>query len=321
MSVTSSDPAPEPPRVQPVGDGVFAIDAGYVRPGLAAIHVLRAGDAVAVVDTGVGGSVPRVLAGLAALGIPEDAVQQVILTHIHLDHAGGAGRLMQALPAATLVVHPRGARHMADPRRLEAGARAVYGAAYDDLYGALVPVPEDRILATHDDQRLALGDRALHILHTPGHARHHHCIVDPVAGGVFTGDTFGIAYPELRAGGRPFVFPTTTPVHFDPAAAHASIDRIVAAAAAVGADAAWLTHFSRVEGLAGIAQGLHALLDGLVAAAEAGPDGLEERVAAVLRRAARAHGITLDDAELDRILSLDATLNAQGLAHWQAHRG
>jgi len=137
-------------------DGIYAIDSGYGRPQLAAIHLIVHEGRVAVVDTGNNASVPRVLAVLAGLGIPPQAVDWVMLTHVHLDHAGGAGSLMCALPNARLVVHPRGARHMADPQRLWEGTAAVYGAERAfSLYGRLVPVPAERIEAVAGARLLA----------------------------------------------------------------------------------------------------------------------------------------------------------------------
>jgi len=308
-----------PPFTTAVGSSVWAVDSGYVRPGLGAVHILQAADRAAILDTGTHTSVPRVLQALDGLGIPRDHVQYVILTHIHLDHAGGAGALMQLLPAARLVVHPRGARHMADPSRLVAGSIAVYGEpTFRQLYGDIVPIDADRIHATEDDERLKLGDRPLRFLHTPGHARHHHCIEDAQGGGVFTGDTFGIAYPELRVAGRPFVFPTTTPVHFDPEAAHASIDRIVA----TGHDTAWLTHYSRVEGLSSIADQLHRLLNHFAASTAecTSVDALESAVLGHLQQELDEMGHPAPPAERAPWLQLDARLNAQGLMHWWTTR-
>ena len=129
-----------------VGPDVYVIDADYVRPQVAAIHLLRAGREVALVDTGVNASVSGVLSALSALGHAPSDVRYVILTHIHLDHAGGASAMMGLFPSATLVVHPRGVRHMSDPSRLIAGSIAVYGeSTYRRLYGDIVPIDADRI--------------------------------------------------------------------------------------------------------------------------------------------------------------------------------
>ena len=210
-------------------DGVHAIDSGYGRPQLAAIHVIVQDGRAAVVDTASNASVPRILGALAALGIAPEAVDWVLLTHIHLDHAGGAGSLMCALPRAKLLVHPRGLRHMIDPSKLWEATCAVYGPERAfDLYGQLVPVPAERIVPATDGLEIQVGSRMLRVFDTPGHARHHICIWDSVARAFFTGDTFGLSYRELDVDGRAFVVPTTTPTQFDPEGMHTSIDRMLA---------------------------------------------------------------------------------------------
>jgi glyoxylase-like metal-dependent hydrolase (beta-lactamase superfamily II) len=148
---------------------------------------------------------------------------------VHLDHAGGAGLLMRELPRATLVVHPRGARHMIQPTALYQGALAVYGQEeMDRSYGRLVGIEADRVTTTHDGMVLELAGRPLRFADTPGHARHHHCIWDAATRGWFTGDTFGLSYREFDDDeGRPWIFPTSTPVQFDPPALRASIERLV----------------------------------------------------------------------------------------------
>ncbi|MFT5682951.1 MAG: glyoxylase-like metal-dependent hydrolase (beta-lactamase superfamily II) [Myxococcota bacterium] len=300
-----------------VGPGVFAIDTGYVRPRLDASHLIIDQGTAALIDTGVASSVPRILAAIAEQGLSVGDVRWVILTHIHLDHAGAAGALMVALPNATLIVHPRGARHMADPAKLIAGSRAVYGdEAFDALYGEILPVPAERIQTTTDGESLTLGGRRLTFLHTPGHAKHHHCIVDDAADAVFTGDTFGLSYRELDVDGRPFIFPTTTPVHFDPDAAHTSIERI----RACRPSAVFLTHYSRVEGVDALAETLHADLDAFVALTRASlsrPNPEAWLTAAItehlLARLSR-HGYRGDAAE--SVLEMDIALNASGLLIW-----
>ncbi len=302
-----------------VGPGVYAVDSGYVRPGLGAVHIVHAGDAAYLVDTGTHVSVSRTLDALDALQISRDRVSHIVLTHIHLDHAGGAGALMQALPGARLVVHPRGARHMADPSRLIAGSIAVYGEdTFRALYGDILPIDPTRILETADGSTLQVGDRTLRFLHTPGHAKHHHCIVDAAAGGVFTGDTFGIAYRSLHTPTGPFLFPTTTPVHFDPVAARQSIERIVA----TGLSTAWLTHYSRVDGLADLAPQLLADLDTFVAIVERHDDAfaVQEALLDHLSARAAAMGHTGTEAERRATLAIDAQLNAQGLMVWKQAR-
>ena len=217
-----------PTHVAAQGAGVYSVDAHYLRPGLAASHLIVEDGAAAFVDTGTNYSVPFLLSALEALGLQPEHVEYVLLTHIHLDHAGGAGLLMRSLPNARCVVHPRGSRHMADPSKLMAGTRAVYGEERTErLYGEIRPIDESRLLVPEDGTEITLGSRPLEVFYTEGHARHHYCIHDPESGGVFTGDSFGVSYRALDTAAGAFVFPSTTPVHFDPEAAHAAIETIL----------------------------------------------------------------------------------------------
>jgi hydroxyacylglutathione hydrolase len=272
------------------------------------------------VDTASNACLPRALEALRLLGLSPASVDYVILTHVHLDHAGGAGALMQAFPEARLVVHPRGAPHMADPTKLFAAVQAVYGAdEAHRLYGELLPVPPDRILTAGDGYRFELAGRSFICLETPGHARHHLCLHDPRSDSLFTGDIFGLSFRELDVNGRPSVVPTTTPTQFDPAAMHASVDRILACRP----KALYLTHFSRVTDISRLGDDLHRLIDAHVAVAEreraAGPergarilDGLWALMAAEAVR----QGWRLAAEQWREVLRMDIELNAQGLDYW-----
>jgi glyoxylase-like metal-dependent hydrolase (beta-lactamase superfamily II) len=308
-----------PTFLEPLGDGLWAIDTGFHRDRFDAAYLVAEGGRAAFIDTGTAFAVPRLLAALDALGLPRTAVDWVIATHVHLDHAGGVGQLMQALPDARLVVHPRGARHMIDPTALWQGALGVYGAAQmARAYGELLPVDAQRVQATADGETLHLAGRPLVFAHTPGHALHHHCIWDARSAGWFTGDNFGMAYPEFNIGGRAFIFPTTTPVQFDPQAMHASIDRLMAASPRQ----MFLTHYSRVTGVDDCAARLRAMLDATVAVAlehRDSPDRFARLTGGLMRLygdGARAFGIALPDARIDELLQDDAALNAAGLVAW-----
>ncbi|ATE60970.1 MBL fold metallo-hydrolase [Thauera sinica] len=300
--------------------GIHAVDSGYGRPMLAAIHIIVHNGHAAVVDTGSNASVPRVLSALARLGIAPEAVDWVLLTHIHLDHAGAAGSLMCALPKARLVVHQRGVRHMVDPARLWEGTSAVYGAERAfELYGRLVPVAPERIVAATDGLEIDLAGRRLRMLDTPGHARHHICIWDETACAFFTGDTFGLSYRELDVDGRAFIIPTTTPTQFDPAAMHASIDRLLSFQPC----SMYLAHFSRVTEVERLGADLHRLIDTMVAVAQAARGegvarhveilaGLEQ----VVREETARQSWALSEDDALELLRMDLELNAQGLGEW-----
>ncbi|NNF15308.1 MAG: MBL fold metallo-hydrolase, partial [Gammaproteobacteria bacterium] len=235
-------PANAVPKITAVGEGIFAVDTEYLRPLMDASHLIIDNGRAAFVDTGTNYSVPNLLAALASQGLEPGDVDYVFLTHIHLDHAGGAGELIKHLPAARVCVHPRGARHICEPEKLIAGTIAVYGEnAYHQLYGDIQPIDSERIIEIEDGQRMQVGSRVFELIHTPGHALHHYCMVDAQARLIFTGDTFGVSYRETDTSRGAFIIPTTTPVHFDPEAAHASIDRLMSYAP----EACYLTHYSR----------------------------------------------------------------------------
>lgn len=301
--------------------GVTAVDTEYVRPGLDASHLLVHRGHAAFVDTGTTHSVPLLLAALEKKGLEPGQVDWVFVTHVHLDHAGGAGALMAALPNATAVLHPRGARHMVDPGRLIEGSKAVYGEeAFNSLYGEIRPIPAERIRTVDDGDRLALAGREFEFIHAEGHARHHYCIMDPAASAIFTGDCFGISYRELDTPAGPFIFPTTTPVQFDPEAAHETIRRLLS----YRPEQVFLTHFSGVPEPEALAPQLHRDLDEYVKIAEARRD--DENPQASIRAALRdwtfarldEHGFEPDPELRDEILRMDLALNAQGLAVWLA---
>lgn len=306
------------PYVQSLPHGIHVIDTGFHRPRFDAAYLIVENGRAAFVDTGTNFAVPRLLATLDDLGLSRDAVDYVIPTHVHLDHAGGAGLLMQALPRAKLLVHSRGARHMIDPANLYQGALAVYGqAAMDREYGQLVPVPVDRVQSTTDGLTLALNSRPLTFIDTPGHARHHHCIWDERSQGWFTGDTFGLSYRECDSAVGAWAMPTSSPVQFEPDELRRSIARLLAREP----EAMYLTHFGRVGDVTRLAGLLLAQLDAMVALAEglrAATDrhqALVEGLASLCRAQLQRHGVTDLEGCLAG-LALDIELNAQGLAVW-----
>ena len=300
-------------------DGISAVDTEYIRPGLAAAHIIQHGGAAAFVDVGTNYSVPHLLAALQALQVDPAAVEYVFVTHVHLDHAGGAGLLLQSLPNAQAVVHPRGAPHLIEPARLIAASKEVYGEElYRQLYGDLIPIDASRVITSADEKLMALQDRPVQLLHTPGHALHHYCLVDLQHRNLFTGDTFGLSYRELDTAQGAFGVPTTTPTQFDPEQLIASIERLMA----TGAQAAYLMHYSRVTGLPAIAASLKAQIRELAAIALRHADAGDPYAAiyadlrALWIELARRHGLAEPQASVDEYLSKDLDLNTQGLIAW-----
>jgi len=299
--------------------GLFAVDTEYMRPGLAAAHLIHEGGRAAFVDVGTTHSVPYLLAALDELGIARSAVEYMILTHVHLDHAGGAGALMQALPNAKAVLHPRGAPHLIEPAKLIAGSRAVYGAAvFDNLYGEIVPIAADRVVTTQDGQHIELAGRPLEFIHTPGHALHHQCIVDLQYSAVFTGDTFGLSYREFDTAHGAFIVPTTTPTQFDPDQLIASIRRI----ASYQPESVYLMHYSRVTGIPRLAEALESQVRQFVEIARNhlgsadAKAGIMNDMRQLWLTLLREHQCTLSESRIDELLATDLDLNAQGLVVW-----
>lgn len=308
--------------------GVIAVDSGLFGREMAACYIIEArdgeaGSQVALIEVGSNSSAGRILSVLEHRGWRPEQVSHVIVTHVHLDHAGGSGRLMQLLPNAILVVHPRGARHLIDPSQLEAGTRAVYGdAAFEHMHGHLIPVPAQRVITMEDGDTLAIGHRVLLFRDTPGHARHHFCVWDEQTRGWFTGDTFGVSYRELDTAAGPFIFPTTTPIQFDPEALILSIIRLQEMAP----DYMYLTHFGRVGDTGRLAREMIAGVRKLVEIAERNLGSvnrqadIEAEMLDWLYAACRTHGVSLPHDQLVGLLEADVKLNTQGIEYWLDHR-
>ena len=300
--------------------GVSAVDSAYLRPRLDAIHLIIENGRAAVIDCAVNSSVPHILQALRAKGLDEAAVDYVVLTHVHLDHAGGAGLLMSKLPNARLTVHPRGTRHIVDPSRLIESTIAVYGERHmREIYGDILPVDAARILETPHAATITLNGRQLVFFDTPGHARHHVSVRDEKSGHVFAGDTFGLSYRELDCDGRHFVLPTSSPVQFDPAAAHASVDLI----AGLRPAAVYVTHYSQVREIDRLAADMHRLLDAYTALARGAgaPEAtrharLKAGMTDIVRSEARRQGWKLGTEAILEVFAGDIELNAQGLGIW-----
>ena len=307
-----------------VGAGIFAVDTEHLRPRLDASHLIIDDGRAAFVDTGTHFSIPNLLGALAAEGIDAADVDYIFLTHVHLDHAGGAGRLAAALPRAQVLVHPRGAAHMVDPSKLIAATKAAYGERmFGEHYGEILPIPAARVVAVEDGHRVRLGQRTFEFLNTPGHALHHVSILDRDTGELFAGDTFGISYKEFDIAGREFIFTTTSPSQFDPAQLHASVTRIME----LKPRAVYLTHYSRVNQIDRLGDELHADIDAFVRVAQdcaALPDRatqMASRIFDYLSARLDAHGYSADAAQRHALLDLDVRLDADGLDAWLTRAG
>jgi glyoxylase-like metal-dependent hydrolase (beta-lactamase superfamily II) len=299
--------------------GITAIDTGFFRPRFDASHLIVERGRAAFIDVGTNYSVPHLLEVLGQKGIGVEAVDYVILTHVHLDHAGGAGLMMQKLPNAKLVVHPRGARHMIDPSQLIAGATAVYGSEeIARSYGTLVPVAAERVIEAPEGHVIDLAGRALTCFNTPGHARHHFCVHDARSRAFFTGDTFGLSYREFDTMKGAFILPTSTPVQFEPDALKHSIARMLER----DPQQMFLTHYSRVTGVPRLAQDLFEQIDAMVAIARAHARDenrharIADDLADLYTSRAQTHGCAFSPAQVRELLAMDIELNTQGLEVW-----
>ena len=306
-------------NVSNIADGISVIDSGYFSKDFAAIYLLRQGNEVAIIETGNKYSATNVQKALEMDGLSFSDVAYIIPTHVHLDHAGGAGELMNRCENAQLIVHPRGARHMIDPSKLIAGAIAVYGEAnYKKLYGEIIPIDSSRVIEADDNFILDFEGRELKFIDTPGHARHHFCIWDEMTGSMFTGDTFGVSYREFDKGNEVYIFPSTSPVQFDPEALIKSIEKLIT----YRPKRVCLTHFSAIDPTNKV---VDQLIDGIhfvsslakeYASHREAEEIIEDEMMSYFLKGIKKVGN--DDLEFCRDrLKLDVEINTQGLIYWQ----
>lgn len=295
------------------------IDCEYVMPQLAAAYLREDGGEAAFIEANTTHSVPRLMKALEQAGLPPEAVKYVIVTHAHLDHAGGTSALMKACPNATLLAHPRAARHLIDPSRLVASAMTVYGEqAFEALYGTIEAIDAKRVRSMEEGETVTVGKATLAFLHTRGHANHHFVVHDQLDEVVYTGDTFGLVYPALQRGKR-FAYPSTSPTDFDGAAAIASVQRIVE----LKPKAVALTHFGEFTDVKPIADQLISWLELSTKLAEEGAkSGSEQgtleqhfkrRLEQEFEAAALRAGLSLTDEDR-QLIRFDSELNGLGLA-------
>jgi len=305
-------------NVMNVVDGISVIDSEYYSKDFAAIYLLKQKNKVAIIETGTNYSVPLVKGALANIGLSFSDVSYIIPTHVHLDHAGGAGLLMKQCQNATLVVHPRGARHLIDPSKLVAGAKAVYGEEkFIEYYGEIIPIDSERVIEADDNFILDFDGRELKFIDTPGHAKHHFCIWDKDTKSMFTGDTFGISYRDLDMDSEVYIFPSTSPVQFDPDALIKSINRIME----FRPERVCLTHFSAIKPTQEIADqlidGIHFvsnLTEKYISHKDAESIIFNEMMSYFLNGLGKI-GNQDKDYCTERI-ELDVKINTQGLIYW-----
>ncbi|MDR1917165.1 MAG: MBL fold metallo-hydrolase [Synergistaceae bacterium] len=299
-------------------NGIYCVDSGYEVEGLAAIHIILSNGRAAIVDTANNASITRLTKAMDELDIALTNVDYIFLTHIHLDHAGGAGLFMREMPCARLVVHERGARHMINPEKLIQGTVEVYGKSKAErLYGEIIPVPSERVVVPSDGDEIQIGGRTIVCMDTPGHARHHLAFYDTSANAVFAGDAFGLSCFEFSGRDRSFVMPTTSPVQFDPDAMHRSIDRIIS----TRADHLYITHFGEIAGQSGAASDLHRLIDDYIKIAQESSGDVEQikrGLETLFREEVIRHGETSSPDMESVAVKSTVDLNASGLAVWYA---
>ncbi|MGG4267077.1 MBL fold metallo-hydrolase [Peribacillus simplex] len=281
---------------------------------------------ITLVETSASPSIPHLMKGLEDLGISPVDITYIILTHIHLDHAGGAGLFLKNCPNAKVIVHPKGARHLADPTRLIAGAKAVYGEEFNELFNPILPIPFERMVTIHDRESIKTSDNSsLTFYDTPGHANHHLSIFDSVSKGMFSGDTVGIFYRELDEEGLEFYLPSTSPNQFNPDAMLAATELYES----IGVERIYFGHYGVSENPKEVYKQLHYWLPKFVETAKSAYreyDSFEEQVAATSKNIFTKVAVHLGekgiiaDHPVFEIIAMDINVCAMGLIDYLIKR-
>ena len=298
---------------------ITCIDTEHMRQDFVAAYLIEHNGRAAFIDTGCHLSVPALLETLKEKNISTNTVDYIILTHIHLDHAGGAGELIRHLPNAKVYVHERGAQHLIDPSKLRAGVIGVYGELFfKQFLGDLIPIAADKVIIVKDGDSLDLGGRLLKFIDTPGHARHHLCIWDELSQGIFSGDTLGVSYREFDTEQGILIFPPTTPVQFDPEAWITTIQQLML----LKPKTAYLTHFNQIRFTQKSADMLIQHINGFVKIAKKSANQpnrhqvIKKALLDYLLEIANKHGVTLDEPRQIKLFKGDLEICAQGLGVW-----
>ena len=299
---------------------IFCFDANYIRQKFAAIHFINQNNKLLIIDTATNHSAKKFLNALHTMNISPEFVEWIILTHVHLDHAGGAGLLMKMCPNARLAVHSRGARHMINPENLWASVVSVYGKEEaEKQYGKLIPVDENRVVVVGEGEVISFQDRRLQIFDAPGHANHHIIIFDEESKSFFTGDAFGLAYPELASEDEEFIFISSTPTQFEPVKFDTTIKKIMKQKP----KSCFLTHFSKIMNIEKNGHELLKQLDEYVTITQQARNNHEsqqERIRKglfeLLYKKLKKTNMNISKRDFGNLLSLDLSLNARGLEYW-----
>lgn len=210
-------------RVQKIASNFYCIDTHDLNRDERTSAYVLIDEKITLIETSASPSVPYIMKGLKELSISLEDIDYLIVTHIHLDHAGGAGLFLQSCPNAKFVVHPRGASHMIDPSRLIASAKSVYGQEFNELFDPIVPIATERVIEIGHKEILSLGAHQLTFYHMEGHAKHHVSMHYSATNGMFVGDTTGVRYPEMEGEAVDLIIPSTSPNQYDPVTMEKSI--------------------------------------------------------------------------------------------------
>ena len=305
---------------------IFTIDIGLFRPRAVAVYLIIQKGEVTIIDTGAPDSASIITTELSRHGVKSEQVKNIVITHLHLDHAGGASQLLLAYPQARLYCHPLARRHLANPERLIRGTRQVYGERrYEKYFSGVEAISSDRIITVSDNERLELNGRQLLFLHTPGHAPHHVCIYDTLSRGLFCGDAVGVIYDEFRLHTDSLVFPATTPPEFDLEASCQTVEKVVNLHPAL----LFLSHYGVIDQ---VPQYLKRLTDELghvsklEKAAGEGNLSLPELIAVCVERMTTAFIAELEKSMIDlspeqkKIVEADLHTSAVGIAMYIERR-
>ncbi len=296
------------------------IDSKLLRENFAGTYLLSDKNEVALIEVSTSHAVPKILKKLDELKIHRDQVKYIFVTHIHLDHAGGAGTLIKELPNSKLILHPTGSKHMIDPSKLIQGAIAVYGEeVVKKDYGEILAIDPERIIECKDGQTFKIGDQNLTTLYTPGHARHHISIYHKESQGIFTGDSFGLSYPEMDVDGKSFYQPTTTPTAFEFDKMLESIEKMMS----YNPKKIYFTHYGISNKPEEIKRQIVKRLYDYKQMAESINTNSKNQVEELKKllsdyyiKEAKEHGVKLKHTKILELFDIDINLNAMGLIFW-----